>query len=58
VDKAEASTHAEVERMHAQFEGTYPELGAWTAAFEAPGQEVGLRFLEWLHDELGCSQQS
>jgi hypothetical protein len=24
-----------------------------TAAFEAPGQEVGLRFLEWLQEELG-----
>jgi hypothetical protein len=24
-----------------------------TAAFEAPDQEVGLRFLEWLQEELG-----
>jgi hypothetical protein len=31
----------------------YQELGARTAAFEAPGQEVGLRFLEWLQEELG-----
>jgi hypothetical protein len=31
----------------------YQELGVWTAAFEAPGQEVGLRFLEWLQEELG-----
>ena len=31
----------------------YRELGARTAAFEAPGQEVGLRFLEWLQEELG-----
>jgi hypothetical protein len=30
----------------------YRELGAWTAAFEAPGQEAGLRFLEWLQEEL------
>jgi hypothetical protein len=26
----------------------YQELGARTAPFEAPGQEVGLRFLGWL----------
>jgi hypothetical protein len=53
VDKAEASTRAEVERTHAQFVDAYRELGAWTAAFEAPGQEAGLRFLEWLQEELG-----
>jgi predicted nuclease with TOPRIM domain len=52
VDKTEASTRVEVERTHAQFVDAYRELGAWTAAFEAPGQEVGLRFLEWLHEEL------
>jgi phage shock protein A len=45
VDKAEASTRAEVERTHAQFVDAYRELGAWTASFEAPGQEAGLRFL-------------
>jgi chromosome segregation ATPase len=48
LDKAEASTRAEVERMHMQFVDAYRELGAWTAAFEAPGQEVSLRFLGWL----------
>jgi hypothetical protein len=48
VDKIEASTRAEVERMHAQFVDAYRELGARTTAFEAPSQEVGLRFLEWL----------
>ena len=53
VDKAEASTRAEVERTHAQLVDAYRELGARTAAFEAPGQEVGLRFLEWLQEELG-----
>jgi chromosome segregation ATPase len=58
VDKAKASTRAEVERTHAQFVDAYRELGARTAAFEAPGQEVGLRFLEWLQEELGCSRQS
>jgi hypothetical protein len=53
VDKVEASLCAEVERTHAQFVDAYWELGARTAAFEAPGQEVGLRFLEWLQEELG-----
>jgi hypothetical protein len=52
VDKAEASTRAEVERTHAQFVDAYRELGARTAAFEVPGQEAGLRFLEWLQEEL------
>jgi vacuolar-type H+-ATPase subunit D/Vma8 len=52
VDKAEASTRVEVERTHAQFVDTYRELGARTAAFEVPGQEAGLRFLEWLQEEL------
>jgi seryl-tRNA synthetase len=53
VEKTEASTHAEVERTHAQLVDAYRELGARTTAFEAPGQEVGLRFLEWLQEELG-----
>jgi hypothetical protein len=53
VDKAKASTRAEVEPAHVQFVDAYRELGARTAAFEAPGQEVGLRFLEWLQEELG-----
>jgi hypothetical protein len=52
VDKAEASTRAEVERTHAQFVDAYRELGARTANFEVPGQEAGLRFLEWLQEEL------
>jgi hypothetical protein len=30
----------------------YRELGARTAPFEASGQEVGLRFLGWLQEEL------
>jgi hypothetical protein len=53
VDKAEASTRAEVKQTHAQFMDAYRELGARTAAFEVPGQEAGLRFLEWLQEELG-----
>jgi hypothetical protein len=56
MDKIEASTHAEVERTHAQLVDAYRELSARTAAFEAPGQEVGLRFLEWLQEELGVLQ--
>jgi hypothetical protein len=52
VDKAESSTRAEVERTHVQFVDAYRELGARTADFEVPGQEVGLRFLEWLQEEL------
>jgi hypothetical protein len=53
MDKAEASSRAEVERTHAQFVDAYRELGAWTADSEVPGQEAGLRFLEWLQEELG-----
>jgi hypothetical protein len=53
MDKTEVSTGAEVERTHVQFVDAYRELGARTAAFKAPGREVGLRFLEWLHEELG-----
>jgi hypothetical protein len=53
VDKAEASTRTEVEWTHAQFVDAYRELGARTVAFEAPGREAGLRFLEWLQEELG-----
>jgi hypothetical protein len=52
VDKVEASTRVEVERTHAQFVDAYRELGARTTAFDAPGQEVGLCFLEWLQEEL------
>jgi hypothetical protein len=52
VDKAEASTHSEVERTHAQFMDAYRELGARTADFEVPDREAGLRFLEWLQEEL------
>jgi hypothetical protein len=52
VDKAEASTRSEVERTHAQFVDAYRELGARTTDFEAPDREAGLRFLEWLQEEL------
>jgi hypothetical protein len=53
VDKAETSMRAEVGLTHAQFVDAYRELGARTAAFEAPSQEAGLRFLEWMQEELG-----
>jgi chromosome segregation ATPase len=52
VDKAEASTCSEVERTLAQFVSSYRELGARTANFEVPDREAGLRFLEWLQEEL------
>jgi hypothetical protein len=52
VDKAEASTRSEVERTLAQFVSSYRELGARTANFEVPNREAGLRFLEWLQEEL------
>jgi DNA repair exonuclease SbcCD ATPase subunit len=48
VDKVESSIRAEFERTHAQFVDAYRELGARIADFEVPGQEAGLRFLEWL----------
>jgi hypothetical protein len=52
VDKADSSTRAEIERTHTQFVDAYRELGAQTAVFEVPDQEAGLRFLEWLQEEL------
>jgi hypothetical protein len=52
LDKAEASTRAEVDRTHAQLVDVYRELGARTAPFEASSQEVGLRFLGWLLEVL------
>jgi hypothetical protein len=50
VDKAEASTRSEVERTRTV--DSYRELGARTADFEVPDREAGLRFLEWLQEEL------
>jgi hypothetical protein len=52
VDKAKASTCSEVERTLAQLVDSYHELRAWTADFEVPDREAGLRFLEWLQEEL------
>src|SRR5699024_6880676 len=52
VDKAEASARSEVERLHAQLVDAYRDLDARTADFEVPDREAGLRFLEWLQEEL------
>jgi hypothetical protein len=52
VEKAEASTRSEVERTHAQLVDSYRELGVRTADFEVPDRKAGLRFLEWLQEEL------
>jgi FKBP-type peptidyl-prolyl cis-trans isomerase len=52
LDKTEASTHAEVDRTHAQLADAYRQLGARTAPFDASGKEVGLHFLGWLQEEL------
>jgi hypothetical protein len=52
MEKAEASTRSEVERTRAQLVESYHELGARTTDFEVPDREAGLRFLEWLQEEL------
>jgi hypothetical protein len=52
LDKMEASTRAEVEWTHSHLVDAYRELGARTAPFEAPDQDVGFRFLGWLQEEL------
>ena len=52
LDKAEASTRAEVDRTHVQLADVYRELSAWTAPFDASSKEVGLLFLGWLQEEL------
>jgi hypothetical protein len=52
VERAEASTRVEVERTRKQLVDSYRELGARTANFEVSDREAGLRFLEWLQEEL------
>jgi hypothetical protein len=52
LDKAEASTRAEVDRTLAQLVDAYRQLGARTAPIDASGKDVGLRFLRWLQEEL------
>jgi hypothetical protein len=51
-EKTEVSTRAGVERAHTLFVEAYRELGARTAPFDKLGEEVGLRFLGWLQEEL------
>jgi hypothetical protein len=52
MERVESSTRSEVERMRKQLVDSYRELGARTADFEVPDREAGLRFLEWLQEEL------
>jgi hypothetical protein len=52
MERVEASTRSEVERTRKQLVDSYRELGTRTADFEVPDREVGLRFLEWLQEEL------
>jgi hypothetical protein len=52
VERAEASTRVEVERTRKQLVDSYRELGARTTDFEVPDREAGLRFLEWMQEEL------
>jgi hypothetical protein len=51
-EKTEASTCAGVERAHTMFVDAYRELGARIAPFDRSSEEVGLRFLGWLQEEL------
>jgi hypothetical protein len=52
VERAEASTRTEAERTRKQLMYSYHELGARTADFEVPDQELGLCSLEWIQEEL------
>jgi hypothetical protein len=52
MERAEASTRSEVEQTRKQLVDSFRELGARTADFEVPDREAGLRFLEWLQEEL------
>jgi hypothetical protein len=52
MERVEASTCLEVERMRKQLMDSYHELGARTADFEVPDRESGLCCLKWLQEEL------
>jgi SpoVK/Ycf46/Vps4 family AAA+-type ATPase len=52
MERVEASTCSEVEGTRKQLVDSYRGLGARTADFEVPDREAGLRFLEWLQEEL------
>ena len=51
-ERTESSTHAGVEQAHTLFVDVYRDLGAQTAPFEESGEDMGIRFLGWLQDEL------
>ena len=51
-ERTESSIRAGVERAHTLFVDEYRDLGAQTAPFDESGEEVGLRFLRWLQEEL------
>jgi hypothetical protein len=52
VERAEAATRTKAERTRKQLMDSYHELGARTADFEVPDREPGLRYLEWVQEEL------
>jgi hypothetical protein len=52
LDKEEASTRTGVDRAHAFLVDVYRQLGARTTPFDTSSEEVGLRFLGWLQEEL------
>jgi uncharacterized protein (DUF3084 family) len=56
LDKAEASTCAEVDRTHAQLVDAYRELGAWTAPFDAFEKEVGSASSDGCRKSWRCSR--
>jgi hypothetical protein len=52
LDKAKASTRTGVDWAHALLVDAYRQLGTRIAPFDVSGEEVGLRFLGWLQEEL------
>jgi hypothetical protein len=52
LDRAETSTRTGVDRAHKLLVDAYREQGARTTPFDSSGEEVGLRFLTWLQEEL------
>jgi hypothetical protein len=57
-ERTETSTCAGVERAHTLFVDAYRELGVQTAPFDKSGEEVGLRFFEWLRKSWSRSRPS
>jgi hypothetical protein len=51
-EKTEVSTRAGVKRAHTLFVEAYRKLSAQTAPFDKSGEEMGLRFLGWVQEEL------